>query len=130
MRRLKNLTLIDRDLRMNHWLLGGILQIPDPKHHRNWALSLRHMMKKRHPDKSIYYCFVGLMPWVSIVDEQSAEAILRSNQYITKSFVYQFFVPWLGEGMLISTGNKWRSRRKTLTPSFHYRILENFCTSK
>ena len=63
-----------------------------------------------------------------IVDEYSAEAILRSNEYITKSFGYQFFVPWLGEGVLIATDDKWRARRKILTASFHYRILENFCT--
>lgn len=56
----------------------------------------------------------------------SAEPILSSYQYIEKSTDYEFLHPWLGTGLLTSTGAKWRSRRKFLTPAFHFQVLTDF----
>jgi len=36
------------------------------------------------------------------------QQVLRSSEHITKNFGYDFLVPWLGEGVLMSTGKKWR----------------------
>lgn len=40
--------------------------------------------------------------------------------------IFRFFKPWLGEGLLISTGEKWRSHRKIIAPTFHLNVLKTF----
>ncbi|GMS92779.1 hypothetical protein PENTCL1PPCAC_14954, partial [Pristionchus entomophagus] len=57
---------------------------------------------------------------------QTLKYILDSNEEITKGDEYNFIIPWLGTGLLTSTGNKWRSRRKMLTPTFHFTMLEGY----
>ena len=57
-----------------------------------------------------------------------AELIFKSTQIIEKAIVYDFIKPWLGEGLLTSTGPKWFKHRKIITPTFHFSVLDNFCT--
>ncbi len=40
--------------------------------------------------------------------------------------VYSSFMPWLGEGLLISEDKKWLRNRRLLTPAFHYEILRGY----
>ncbi|XP_033071818.1 cytochrome P450 4V2 isoform X2 [Trachypithecus francoisi] len=70
--------------------------------------------------------WVGPVPMVALYNAENVEVILTSSKQIDKSSMYKFLEPWLGLGLLTSTGNKWRSRRKMLTPTFHFTILEDF----
>lgn len=69
---------------------------------------------------------VGSQIQVLIADPKAVEAILGSQKLIDKSDEYDFIAEWLGTGLLISTGQKWFTRRKAITPTFHFKILEQF----
>ncbi|KAI1305898.1 Cytochrome P450 4V2 [Halotydeus destructor] len=63
---------------------------------------------------------------VAATTPEGAEAVLSNNSLIDKAAQYNFLHSWLGTGLLTSTGEKWKSRRNMLTPSFHLSILEDF----
>lgn len=70
--------------------------------------------------------YIGPIPYLIVCDPELAEVILSSNVLIDKNYEYKFTSAWFGDGLLTSTGEKWKSHRKILTPSFHYSILEEF----
>lgn len=70
--------------------------------------------------------WLGLRPFVLLYDADAVEVILSSNTLTDKSAEYSWLKPWLGEGLVTSNKNKWKTRRKILTPAFHFRILQDF----
>ncbi|XP_063865089.1 cytochrome P450 4C1-like [Scylla paramamosain] len=68
----------------------------------------------------------GYYPVVILTSPRAFEALLSSQKHLDKSTDYEYLLPWLGTGLLTSTGSKWHSRRKLLTPAFHFSILDNF----
>ena len=70
--------------------------------------------------------WLGLRPFVLLYDADAVEVILSSNTLTDKSAEYAWLKPWLGEGLVTSNKNKWKTRRKILTPAFHFRILQDF----
>lgn len=70
--------------------------------------------------------WLGPVPVLLLYHPDTVEVILSSSKQIDKAFMYKFLHPWLGTGLLTSTGEKWRSRRKMITPTFHFSILVDF----
>nr|AFP20599.1 cytochrome CYP4L12 [Spodoptera littoralis] len=65
-------------------------------------------------------------PYVVICHAKQAEELVSSIEHITKGRSYSFLTCWLGQGLLTSTGQRWKTHRKFLTPAFHFNILQNF----
>lgn len=75
----------------------------------------------------IFRVWVGMKLAFLVSDARFVEVILsNSTKHLTKNDLYDFLVPWLGDGLLLSRGRKWHNRRKILTPAFHFKILEQF----
>ncbi|XP_022171029.1 cytochrome P450 4C1-like [Myzus persicae] len=67
--------------------------------------------------------------YIIINDPDDIKVLLSSVQHITKGPDYEMLEPWLNKGLLTSTDNKWHSRRKLLTNTFHFKILETYMPS-
>jgi cytochrome P450 len=63
---------------------------------------------------------------VLLSDPKDVEKVLLSPKCLQKSDQYKMLGDWLSTGLLTSTGPKWHSRRKIITPAFHFSILEQF----
>ncbi|NXF75492.1 CP4V2 protein, partial [Sclerurus mexicanus] len=74
----------------------------------------------------LFKLWMGPLPVMILYHPDNVEVILNSSKHIEKSYLYNFLHPWLGTGLLTSTGEKWRSRRKMITPTFHFSILNDF----
>lgn len=70
--------------------------------------------------------WIGPRLFVFLTDPRDIELILGSHVHIDKSYEYRFFKPWLGNGLLISTGDTWRTHRKIIAPTFHLNVLKSF----
>lgn len=45
---------------------------------------------------------------------------------LDKAKGYQFARDWVGNGLVLNTGEPWRQRRKLLSPAFNFTILSTF----
>lgn len=75
-----------------------------------------------------HFCFFWLsyIPNIIIISAEAVEKVIAGSKNIEKGFTYNWLHSWLGTGLLTSHGVKWKSRRKLLTPSFHFDILKDF----
>nr|XP_022915869.1 cytochrome P450 4C1-like [Onthophagus taurus] len=76
--------------------------------------------------KPFYRMWNARIPEIHIMKPDHVEQIMSSSVQIRKGSRYRFVKRWLGDGLLLSDGAKWHQRRKLITPTFHFKILENF----
>lgn len=69
---------------------------------------------------------IGFQKVVIFFRADTVESLVSSTVNITKSEHYDYMRPWLGTGLLTSSGDHWRRHRKALTPAFHFKLLESF----
>lgn len=104
-------------------LVGNALQLKsDAAEFFQQTIDLAHII----PNEGVTRTWIGPIPMVNVHCASAVEAVLSGSKHIDKSPDYLFLQPWLGLGLLTSTGEKWRNRRHTLTPTFHFDILKEF----
>ncbi|KAH8306724.1 hypothetical protein KR044_009104, partial [Drosophila immigrans] len=73
-----------------------------------------------------YLFYFLFAPMYNAVRAEDVDEIMQSAKLITKNVIYDLLKPFLGDGLLISTDQKWHFRRKLLTPAFHFNVLQSF----
>jgi len=76
--------------------------------------------------EGIVQIFLGPIPYVMLTREHTVEPVLASSSLLSKSRDYRTIQAFLGDGLVTSAGEKWKGRRKLLTPAFHFKILDDF----
>ncbi|XP_054156278.1 cytochrome P450 4C1-like [Oppia nitens] len=81
---------------------------------------------KQYNNYGIYKLLIGHKPVVVIFKSDLMTKIFSSNINIDKSYIFNFLTDWLGDSLVMTTGSKWKGRRKLLTPAFHMKILDDY----
>lgn len=102
-----------------HWLFGHALEIQKLgilDKVVSWAQQFPHA----HP--LWFGQFVGFL---NIYEPDYAKAVYSRGDPKAPD-VYDFFLQWIGKGLLVLDGPKWFQHRKLLTPGFHYDVLKPY----
>uniref|UniRef100_A0A0K0ED06 Cytochrome P450 n=1 Tax=Strongyloides stercoralis TaxID=6248 RepID=A0A0K0ED06_STRER len=68
--------------------------------------------------------WIGEKLLVVPINGKAAKYIIDNE--LEKGADYDLLRQWLNEGLVVSSGEKWKHNRKLITPSFHFGMLKNY----
>ncbi|XP_002006193.3 probable cytochrome P450 4ad1 [Drosophila mojavensis] len=89
-----------------------------------------------YPKKILQYCrkydfhgyrsLVFLQYHIMLSDPAEIENMLSSSSLLYKEHLYSFLRPWLGDGLLTSSGARWLKHQKIYAPAFERSAIEGY----
>uniref|UniRef100_A0A4D5R9T3 Cytochrome P450 4c3 n=1 Tax=Scolopendra viridis TaxID=118503 RepID=A0A4D5R9T3_SCOVI len=79
---------------------------------------------KEYEKQGLFLLYGFNQRFIYLCKPEFVQVLLSNNEQIKKAGDYDVVRQWLGDGLFLSSGTKWHSRRKLLTPSFHFRNLD------
>ncbi|GFT86254.1 cytochrome P450 4V2 [Nephila pilipes] len=89
-----------------------------------YALQLFSEYAKKWATKKLFCVWLFYHPLIIIVKASAVQEVLGSNKMIERCGFVKWFEPIFGTGIIISSGDKWKSRRKMLNMCFRYEFLK------
>ncbi|XP_021105991.1 leukotriene-B4 omega-hydroxylase 3 isoform X3 [Heterocephalus glaber] len=91
------------------------------------GLKFVEQMAHTYPQGFVMW-FGPILPIITLCHPDSLRFVLSASVQVAVKdvFFYGFLKPWLGDGLLLSAGDKWSQRRHMLTPAFHFNILKPY----
>ena len=102
-----------------HWLYGNLHQKARTD---SYDVEMYEWVKKNNIAVSKEW----LGPFNVVINIHDPDVMKTVIKAPKATFFYQLFAPWLGQGLLISSGKRWARNRRLLTKAFHFDILKPY----
>ncbi|XP_023256862.1 cytochrome P450 4B1 [Seriola lalandi dorsalis] len=103
-----------------HWLFGHVLQFKQD------GKDFEKIVKWGQEYPYAFPLWFGpFVCFLNIHHPDYVKTILTSTEP-KDDLAYRFIESWIGDGLLVSKGQKWFRHRRLLTPGFHYDVLKAY----
>jgi len=105
------------------FLLGNIPDMPKDRTKRSDVI-LEYVNK--YGKTGAFRMLLGPIPLLQLCGPKYIKEVMSTSKHAVKGPLYNPVKPWLGNGLLLADGEKWKTMRRLTTPAFHFEVLQRF----